>query len=280
MSAQNLRAASEWSTPTCLRCRACARFDRALLCRGAIDYMNMLNGGAAQEVQLTAPTKRWQPPGGYDPKSRSASAASPAPVAGAPAIESVPVSAPEPAKMSTPAVQASAVSKTVPAEQLRALAEKWGYDPKDKSGSAASPAASARRPVTKPEPAPARASSLAQTQPSAPSSAREPSAAELRALAEKWGYEASALSKSTSASASSPAPAASAPKPTPAPAPASAPAPEPEVSSATVASAERKWQPPGGYDPKSRSANAGGWGLADADILRYIIYLILFINIP
>ena len=50
------------------------RFDRALLCRGAIDYMNMLNGGAAQEVQLTAPAKKWQPPGGYDPKSRSASA--------------------------------------------------------------------------------------------------------------------------------------------------------------------------------------------------------------
>jgi hypothetical protein len=38
----------------------------------------------------------------------------------------------------------------------------------------------------------------------------------------------------------------------------------------------KKWQPPGGYDPKSRSASAGGWGLADDDILRYIIYLILF----
>jgi hypothetical protein len=27
------------------------RFDRALLSRGAIDYMNMLNGGAAPEQQ-------------------------------------------------------------------------------------------------------------------------------------------------------------------------------------------------------------------------------------
>ena len=226
-------------------------------------------------VQLTAPAKKWQPPGGYDPKSRSASAESPAPVAGAPAIKSAPVSATKPAQVSTPAAQASAISQTLPEEKLRALAEKWGYDPKDKRASAASPAVSAPRPVTKPAPAP----TLAQTQPSAPSRAREPSAAELRALAEKWGYEASALSsalsKSASASASSQAPAASAPKPVPAPAPASAPASEPEEVSATVrASAERKWQPPGGYDPKSRSASAGGWGLADDDILRYIIYLI------
>ena len=239
--------------------------------------MNMLNGGAAQEVQLTAPAKKWQPPGGYDPKSRSASAASPAPVAGAPAIESAPVSAPKPAKVSTPAVQASAISQKLPEERLRALAEKWGYEPKDKSASAASPAASLPRlPVSTPAPAPARAPTLAQTQPSAPSEAREPSAAELRTLAEKWGYEASAPSKTLGPkSASSLAPAASAPKPVPAPAPASAPASEPEEASATVrASADRKWQPPGGYDPKSRRASVGGWGLADDDILRYIIYLI------
>jgi hypothetical protein len=216
-------------------------------------------------VQLTAPAKTWQPPVGYDPKSRAASAASEVTaeeqerkrgITGAtPAVESEPAPLPRPAQASAPAAQASAISKTLPEEKLRALAEKWGYDPKDKSASALpAPAASVPRPpMTKPAPAPAPASApaptLAQTQVSVQASA---------APSKKWqppgGYDPQSRGAST-ASPASPEPAAgmptieSAPAPLPKPAQASAPAPQPSAPSKTL-------KPYGGYDLKTASASS------------------------
>ena len=129
-------------------------------------------------VQLKAPAKTWQPPVvAYDPKSRTASAAAEVTAeelerkrgitCATPAIESVPAPLLRPAQASASASQASAISKTLPEEHPRALAEKWGYGPKSKSASTASPAASVpvpvTKPVTKPAPAPAPAPTLVQT---------------------------------------------------------------------------------------------------------------------
>jgi len=208
-------------------------------------------------VQLKAPAKTWQPPVGYDPKSRTASAAAEVTaeeqerkrgITGAtPAVESVPAPLPRPAQASAPAAQASAISKTLPEEKLRALAEKWGYDPKSKSASTASPAASVPRPpVTKPAPAPAPAPTLAQTQVSVQASA---------APSKKWQPPGGYVPKGRRASTASPEPAAgmptveSAPAPLPKPAQASAPAPQPSAPSKTL-------EPYGGYDPKTASASS------------------------
>jgi hypothetical protein len=96
---------------------------------------------------------------------------------------------------SAPAAQRSAASKTLPEAQLRALAEKWVYDGFEPKSRRASEASSA------PAPQPVQVSAPA-ARPSAASEKREPSAEELRALAEKWGYEASLVDARASKPAS------------------------------------------------------------------------------
>jgi hypothetical protein len=139
-----------------------------------------------QAIRLDKTSRSWTPPAGYVPKRPQPEIESAAQSSVMPAIEPASASVPDPVQASASAAQLAAPSKTLPEAQLRALAEKWGYDgfePKSRRASEPSPA-----PVPQPVQAPAARSS-------APSKKREPSAEELSALAEKWGYESSGPSK-------------------------------------------------------------------------------------
>ena len=81
----------------------------------------------------SAPAKKWQPYGGYDPKNRGAPAASSAPAAMSAPAYSAPASA-------APAY--SAPESSGPVAMTNAPAKKWvpygGYDPKNRGAPAAS----------------------------------------------------------------------------------------------------------------------------------------------
>ena len=239
-------------------------------------------GSSATAPMTNAPAKKWQPYGGYDPKNRGAPAASSAPAAMSAPAYSAPASA-------APAY--SAPESSGPVAMTNAPAKKWqpygGYDPKNRGPPSSAGYSSApiqgsmetdplsSAPAKKWQPyggydpksrgAPARSASsndLYAPSAAAPAAAApsyqsyEAAPAPTAAPAKKWvpygGYDPKSRGAPAASKPWSPpvgyAPSAAAP----------APLSNAEVdiyaSSATkmTNAPDKKWQPYGGYDPKSR----------------------------
>ena len=206
-------------------------------------------------AQSSAPAKKWEAYGGYDPKNRRASAT---PAASFPASPAASVSAAVQARETWPAT-ASTSSGPVSSMPTKKWEPYGGYDPKKRDASAAPAGASGIPvPVSAPEQVRVRAASSTDTQSSAPAKKWEP----------YTGYDP----KSRASKTWSP-PAAYVPSRAP-PAPVSAPVLSDLSTSPTMgrthvtesSAPANKWQPYGGYDPKNRGASAASASVSGAPV--------------